>query len=65
MAVGGEPAHIDADLRKDRPRTETLDARDCTQLLDGGAKGRKAGLHLPVNFSDVRIEGIDLTEMKA
>jgi hypothetical protein len=34
-------------------------------LLDGGAKGRKAGLHLLVNFSDGRIEGIDLTEMKA
>jgi len=33
-------------------------------LLDGGAKGRDAGLDLPVDFADGRIERIDLIEVK-
>jgi hypothetical protein len=65
MAVGREPAHVDADLGDHHLAREGLDARDRAQLFDGGAKGRDVGLHLLVNLSDGGFKRIDLPEMQA
>jgi len=63
--IGSKAAHVCNDLGDNDPCTEVLDTRDRAYLLNGGAKGRKGGLHLPVDFGNCRIEGIDLIEVKA
>jgi hypothetical protein len=65
MGVGSKAAHIGADLCEDLQRSEVLDARHRTHLLDGRAKGRNGYRHLLVDFADCGIEGIDLIEVKA
>src|SRR5262249_13735329 len=65
MGIAGKAAHIGADLGEDLHRSEVLHPRHGTHLLDGGAKGRKAGLHLLVDLVDCGIEGPDLIEVKA
>ena len=65
MTAGGKAAHVDTYLGENCLRSQGLDARDGTYLFDGGAKGGNGGLHLPVDFSDCRIEDIDLIEVKA
>jgi hypothetical protein len=62
VAVGREPAHVDADLGDDH-RTR-FDTRDRAQLFDGGTKGLDVGLLL-VDFSNGGLECIDLLEMQA
>ena len=44
-----EVAHVNADLGKNCLCSQGLDARDGAYLLDGGAKGLYAGLHLSVD----------------
>ena len=65
MTAGGKAAHVEADLGKNCLRSQGFDAWDGAYLLDGGAKGRNGGLHLPVDLGDGCIDGIDLTEMQA
>src|SRR5262249_6863602 len=65
MGIAGKAAHIRADLGEDLHGSEVLDAWHGTHLLDGGAKGREAGLYLLVDLGDCGIEGTDLIEVKA
>ena len=65
MTAGGKAAHVEADLGKNCLRSQEFDAWDGAYLLDGGAKGRNGGLHLPVDLGDGCIDGINLTEMQA
>src|SRR5215469_3648225 len=64
MATGGKAAHVGPDLGKDRSCCQRLDAGGGSYLFDGVAKGRNAGLHLPIELGDGCIEGIDVTEMQ-
>src|SRR5262252_10768031 len=65
VTAGGKAAHVEADLGKNCLRSQGFDAWDGAYLLDGGAKGRNGGVHLPVDLGDGCIDGIDLTEMQA
>jgi hypothetical protein len=65
MAIGGEEAHVDADLGNDHLAREGLDARDRAQLFDGGTKGRDIGLDVLLDLEDRGFKGIDLLEMQA
>jgi len=61
MRVGGETAHVDANLRDDGPCAL---AKDRAHLFGSDAKGCEIGLHLPVDRRDGGIESIDLPEMQ-
>ena len=65
MPLGGEAAHVDADLGGDHRCAELADAGNSAQELDAGAKGLEAIIHLPIDLDDGGIEGIDLLEVEA
>src|SRR5262249_28721020 len=56
IGIAGKAAHVYADLGEDLHRSEGFDTRHRTHLLDGGAKGRNGGLHLPVDSGNGGIE---------
>ena len=64
IGIAGKAAHVGADLGEDLHRSKGLDARRRTHLLDGGAKGPNADLHLPVDLGNRGIEYVDLVEVK-
>ena len=63
MAIGGEAAHVEADLGEDDLRIQSFDARGRGQQTDCGAKGRNVGLDLPIDRDDSCLECVDLFEM--
>jgi len=64
MVVGGEAAHVDADLGKNALGAEGVEARDGLHHLDGLAKGVEIALHLLVDPRNRSIKGVDLVEME-
>jgi hypothetical protein len=62
---GREPAHVQADLGDDDRGGEPGDARDRGQELDGGLKRSQAGIDLPVDPGDGRLQGVDLVQVQA
>ena len=65
MTAGGKAAHVGADFGKNHSRGQRLETGSGSYLFDGGAKGRKAGLHLQIELGNGCIEGIYVTEMQA
>ena len=64
MPGGREAVHVEADLGDNDPGAELADAGDRGQEPDGGAKGRRLRVDLPVDRGDRPVEGIDLVEMQ-
>ena len=63
--VGGEAAHIQADLGHDGAGAQVADTGNRRQQIDGGAKGLDIGVHLPIDLGDGGVEDIDLLKMQA
>jgi hypothetical protein len=64
IAFGGEPAHIDTDLRHDHLGREAADAGNGGQHFDGYAKGFDVAVDLFINAANGRIQSIQLVQMK-
>ena len=64
IAFGGEPAHIDTDLRHDHLGREAADAGNGFQHFDGYAKGFDVAVDLLINAANGRIQSIQLVQMK-
>ena len=65
MTLGGEAAHVGADLGDDDARAQVADPRDGGQQPDRDAKGFDVVVHLLVDPGDGGVQGIDLLEMQA
>jgi hypothetical protein len=64
VAVGGEPAHINADLGDDNLARQHVHAVDGMRKFYGVPKGHKAAFGIRIDLSRGLLQGVDLVQVE-